>query len=87
MDNVQVIDIVGVSEGWMKLMQHFQNHPHYQVFKVITPNKEEAIKVRHMLSEVIRRRPSWFDMIITSRGCDVYVVKLNRVRTVEVRHE
>ena len=87
MDNVQVIDIVDVNEGWLKLMLHFQNSAHYQVFKIISPNKEEAIKCRRRMEETIRRNPSWFNMIVAARGCDVYAVKLNRARTVEVRHE
>ena len=87
MDNVQVINLVDVPNGWLKLMLHFQNSTKHTVFRCTFPNKDAAVKANHMMCEVIRRRSTWFDLIVALRGCDVYVVKVNRAKNVEVRHE
>lgn len=86
MAKVQVIDIVDIHQPWVKLMQYFQNTSENAVFRCKFPDRKEANKIRTRMNDVIGRRPEWFDLIITQRDCDVYVVKVGHATEVEVRY-
>ena len=84
MAEAQVIDMVDVKDGWLKLMLRFANSTD-TVFRCECRNKEEALIARNNLNNTIRNRDTWFNMIVVQRGTDVYVVKVDRAKRVVIR--
>jgi hypothetical protein len=51
------------------------------------PDADEAKIVRMRLNSVLHRNPTLFNVVITQRECDVYVVKTDAVQKVVIRDE
>lgn len=81
-----VVNLARTPDKWLRLMLHFQNSIP-TIFRITMPDKESAKFVRARLDHVQVRQPTWFNMLVILRGCDVFVVKLDRVQEVVIKDE
>jgi hypothetical protein len=86
MAKVQVINLAKTTDKWYRLMLYFQNALP-TAFRICLPDADEAKIVRMRLNSVLHRNPTLFNVVITQRECDVYVVKTDAVQKVVIRDE
>jgi hypothetical protein len=81
-----VVNLGRTPEKWLKLMLHLQNSMP-STFRLVFPDEASASNAGSKLIRVIQRQPTWFDVVITRRGCDVYVIKTQDVQKVVIVDE
>ena len=86
MTKTKVINLAQTEDKWLKLMLHFNNSIP-MVFRIKCTDPEAAGEVRKRLAHVMNRQPTWFNMVIAQRQCDVYVVKCDRAQDVVIKDE
>lgn len=83
---MEIINMAKTNDKWLKLMLHLNNSvPH--VFRIECPDEETARKHYHRMTNVIKQHPTWFDMAVTRRGSDVFVVKSYFAQKVVIRDD
>ena len=82
----QEISLKKVPHKWLKLMLHLQNSAQ-GVFRLVFPDVKAAKDAQHRMHNMMDAHPGWFQMLITQRGCDVYVIKNQCVQKVVIRDE
>ena len=80
----KIIILGNVPHKWQRLLLHLQNAVP-DTFRCVFPDVETARDAGRKMLMVIRRRLTWFNMEICVRGCDVYVIKTDRVQKVVIR--
>lgn len=84
MSKTQMINLGRDSERWLKLMLHLQNSLP-GVFRCMFDDEQTARTAAHRMCANINRHPSWFNMVVCQRGCEVYVIKTQYVQKVMIR--
>lgn len=85
MVDVTLIDLIDIPDKWQKLMFHIANRPETVVRCSFIDAKTAGLGARRMMA-ARGNRLSWFrDLLITTRGADVYVVKVGKAKKVVVR--
>lgn len=86
MAKTQLIKLPKTTDKWVKLMLHFQNSVH-DVFRIKCTDGEAASGMRLRLGRVLYSHPTWFNMVLAQRQCDVYVVKINNTHDVVIQDD
>lgn len=86
MNDVQVIDIGHTQDKWLKLMLHLQNGVP-NAYCLTFPDPDTAKNAAIRMRMVMKRRHTWFSLLISQTGAEVYVVKTTGARKVVIRDE
>jgi hypothetical protein len=86
MSKTQVINLHNLPDKWLKLMLHIQNSVP-NVFQLTFPDDKTARTAGNRMNMVMSRHPSWFNLMVCQRGCEVYVAKINNVQKVVIKDE
>lgn len=86
MAEVRHVNMAKVPEKWQKLMLWFQNTPG-AVFRCTFPDRQTAKKHVHAMESVINRHPSWFTLLVSLRGNDIYVIRTEKAQKVVILDE
>lgn len=68
---------------WMKLLLYMQNSP-VAVFTMKFDDHDKARVMMLRLKRSIINQPTWFTLTIIQRGCDLYIIKPDKVKKVVV---
>ena len=65
---------IGKHQKWQKLLLYMQNKPH-EAFIIKFDDAKEARIALLRLKRSIDYNPSWYNLDMFQRGCNVYVIK------------
>ena len=74
---------IGNHQKWQRLLLMIQNSPHAS-FRIAFKDNEEARTVLQKLYRAIWDRPSWFNLVLCQRGCDIYIIKPDKAQKVVI---
>ena len=81
-----VINMRGAHNKWLKLLLKLQNAlPN--AYRLILPDYESARKATHSITSTIERHPTWLKMVVTQRGCMIYLIKTDSIQDVHLVEE
>jgi hypothetical protein len=83
MPKTEVVKLGRTPEKWLKLMLHLQNSIP-STFRLVFTDEASASDAGSKLNRVIQRQPTWFNTVITRRGCDIYIIKTQGVQKVVI---
>ena len=74
---------LGQHQKWMKLLLYMQNSPQ-PVFIMNFDDHDKARVMMLRLKRSIMYQPTWFTLTIIQRGCDLFIIKPDKVKKVVV---
>lgn len=77
------MNLTGVPKKFHYLLLTIQNSTD-TVWQLHFPDEKTARSARIKFSMDIKRHPTWFNLLLSVRGTDVYVVKLDRMKKVVI---
>lgn len=76
---------IGCNQKWQKLLLYMQNSPN-TLFRIKFDNHDQASDTYNRLHKAMLSRPSWYNLILCERGCDIYVIKPDKARKVVITY-
>lgn len=79
----QMINLGRTPGRYLRLMHHLQNGLP-GVYRVMFSDVETARNASKQIKAILDRHPTWFDLVVMQRGCDIYVIKNHVVKKVVI---
>lgn len=77
------MNLSGVPKKYHYLLLTIQNSTD-PIWLLQFDDEKTARSAQHKFNNAIKRRPSWFNLLVAARGSCVYVVKLDRMKKVVI---
>lgn len=84
-ERVKVIKMRNVPDKWQRLLLHLQNAPE-GAFRIVFDNPNKAGYARDRLRRSMELK-EWYSLLITTQGCNVYVINTKLVQKVRLENE
>ena len=81
-DKIKEIHMRNVPDKWQRLLLHLQNAPETAV-RIVFPTSRKAAYARDSMRKSMYNQ-EWYSLLVTVRGCDVYVINIDRVQKVRL---
>lgn len=75
---------IGCNQRWQRLLLYMQNSPHTS-FRMRFEDHDKARDTLQRLHKTMMNRPSWYDLVLCQRGCDIYVIKPDKAQKVVIQ--
>ena len=76
---------IGHHQKWQMLLLYMQNSPNAS-FRMKFDNHDQARDTYQRLHKTMLNRPTWYNLIICIRDCDVYVIKPDKAQKVVIQY-
>lgn len=75
---------IGTYQKWQRLLLYMQNKPH-EAFIIKFDDVKDARAAMLRLRRAIDYNPSWYNLDMFQRGCNVYVIKPDKAQKVVIQ--
>lgn len=82
---IKEFDMLGVPDKWLALMNHIR-HSAPAVYQLTFADRDTAEKSARKIYTTMVRNPTWFEVEIIRKGCDVYIIKKDCIQKAVVKH-
>ena len=72
-------------QKWQRLLLYMQNSPN-TLFRMKFNSHEKARDTYQRLHKAMLSRPTWYNLILCIRDCDVYVIKPDKAQKVVIHN-
>lgn len=76
---------IGKHQKWQKILLYMQNKPHEAFIIKFTDVKEARIALLR-LKRSVAYNPSWYNLDMFQRGCNIYVIKPDNAQKVVIQY-
>ena len=75
---------IGQHQRWQKLLLYMQNSPNVS-FRIKLDDHDQANYAYQRLYKSMLNRPTWYNLVLCLRGCDIYVIKPDKAQKVVIQ--
>ena len=76
---IKAIRVSGVHNKWLALLNHIR-HSAPAVYQITFSTSRQAGDSAKYMTATMERNPTWFEMAIVHKGCNVWVIKSEHIQ-------